>query len=47
LFFSKGERQALCMPTELAAEATPDETHPGRQKLTLDFDLAGAAAMRR
>jgi tRNA pseudouridine13 synthase len=39
LFFSKGERHALCLPVELAAEATVDETHPGRQKLTLNFDL--------
>jgi tRNA pseudouridine13 synthase len=39
LFFSKGERHALCIPTGLAAEASEDEAHPGRQKLTLRFDL--------
>jgi tRNA pseudouridine13 synthase len=39
MFFSKGERRALCMPADLAAEPGDDETHPGRQKLTLRFEL--------
>jgi tRNA pseudouridine13 synthase len=39
LFFSKGERHALCLPTELSADASDDEAHPGRQKLTLRFAL--------
>ena len=39
LFFSKGERRALLMPAELAAESADDELHPGRRKLTLRFEL--------
>jgi tRNA pseudouridine13 synthase len=39
LFFSRGERRALCMPAELTAETAVDELHPGRQKLTLHFEL--------
>jgi tRNA pseudouridine13 synthase len=39
LFFSKGERAALCMPADLAAATAVDETHPGRQKLMLHFEL--------
>ncbi len=39
MFFSRGERPALCMPAGLTAEAADDETHPGKQKLTLRFDL--------
>jgi tRNA pseudouridine13 synthase len=39
LFFSKGERAALCMPAELRGSAEPDERHPGRYKLWLHFEL--------
>jgi tRNA pseudouridine13 synthase len=39
LFFSKGERAALCLPTALTAEEGDDELNPGRGKLTLSFDL--------
>ena len=39
LFFSKGERAALCMPTDLHGEAGADELHPDRRKLVLSFDL--------
>lgn len=39
LFFSKGERAALCLPTELVHETGPDEHHAGQQRLTLAFDL--------
>jgi len=39
LFFSKGERPAVCRAEGLHAEAGPDELHPGRQRLRLAFDL--------
>jgi tRNA pseudouridine13 synthase len=39
LFFSKGERAALCLPADLRGEAGEDELHPGRRKLVLAFDL--------
>ena len=39
MFFSKGERPAWCLPTELSWDASPDETREGRQKLRLRFDL--------
>jgi tRNA pseudouridine13 synthase len=39
LFFSKGERAALCRPEDLRSEAGPDDLHPRRQRLVLDFDL--------
>jgi tRNA pseudouridine13 synthase len=40
LFFSRGERPALCRPTGLAGEWSDDERHRGRVQLTLSFDLA-------
>ncbi|OAI49942.1 hypothetical protein AYO44_18150 [Planctomycetaceae bacterium SCGC AG-212-F19] len=40
LFFSKGERAALCMPSDLHCETAPDELHPGRQKASLSFELS-------
>jgi tRNA pseudouridine13 synthase len=40
MFFSKGQRRALCLPAELVAEPHADELHPGRQKLRLRFELA-------
>jgi len=39
MFFSKGDRAALCVPDGLRQEACPDERHPGRQKLLLAFEL--------
>jgi tRNA pseudouridine13 synthase len=39
MFFSKGERRALCLVADIAAEAEADETRSGRRKLTLRFDL--------
>jgi tRNA pseudouridine13 synthase len=39
LFFSKGERAALCLPADLQDEAGEDELHPGRRKLVLSFEL--------
>jgi tRNA pseudouridine13 synthase len=39
MFFSRGERAALCLPHGLTHELAPDENHPGRNKLTLGFDL--------
>ncbi len=39
MFFSKGERAALCVPAELTGQDDADERHPGRRKLTLRFDL--------
>jgi tRNA pseudouridine13 synthase len=39
LFFSKGERDALCLPVGLQAEGGPDELHPGREKLSLACEL--------
>ncbi len=39
MFFSKGERAALCIPQEVRFEQDDDEKHPGRNKLTLAFDL--------
>jgi tRNA pseudouridine13 synthase len=39
LFFSKGERAALCLPEGLRGEAGPDDLNPGRQRLLLEFEL--------
>ena len=39
MFFSRGDRAALCLPSELRHEFSPDENHQGRDKLTLRFDL--------
>jgi tRNA pseudouridine13 synthase len=39
LFFSRGERSALCLPHDLTHEFAPDEKHQGRDKLTLAFEL--------
>lgn len=38
-FFSKGDRPGCIRPSELSHTAEPDDKHPGRQKLTLRFDL--------
>jgi tRNA pseudouridine13 synthase len=39
LFFSRGERPALCQPRELSGEVQDDERHPASKKLSLRFDL--------
>ncbi len=39
MFFSRGERAALCLPCELTHEFGADEKHRGRDKLTLGFEL--------
>lgn len=39
LFFSKGERPALCLPRDLQSQTATDERHGGRQKVVLDFEL--------
>jgi tRNA pseudouridine13 synthase len=40
LFFSRGERAALCLPRELSGKIDEDEHHPGSKKLTLIFELS-------
>jgi tRNA pseudouridine13 synthase len=40
MFFSKGERAALCLPRGLEYAAAADENHPGKEKLTLAFELS-------
>ncbi len=39
MFFSRGQRPALCVPTELQGEMGEDETRPGKRKLRLSFQL--------
>lgn len=39
MFFSKGERPALCVPAGLRWQADTDELNPGTQKLLLAFEL--------
>jgi tRNA pseudouridine13 synthase len=39
MFFSRGERAALCLPRDLTHEFADDERHRGRDRLTLSFDL--------
>jgi tRNA pseudouridine13 synthase len=39
LFFSRGERPALCVPAGLTHEAGPDELNPGRVQMTLAFEM--------
>jgi tRNA pseudouridine13 synthase len=43
LFFSKGERAALCVPADLQHAVGNDELHRGRRKLLLAFDLPRGA----
>jgi tRNA pseudouridine13 synthase len=40
MFFSRGERAALCLPHNLTHEFAADENHRGRDRLTLGFELA-------
>jgi tRNA pseudouridine13 synthase len=42
-FFSKGERPARVVPAGLTADSGDDETHPGRSKLFMRFDLPRGA----
>lgn len=39
LFFSKGDRAALCRPMGIQHQASMDDLHAGREKLSLAFDL--------
>jgi len=39
MFFSRGDRPALCKPSALHMEALPDEAHGGKSKLQITFDL--------
>ena len=39
IFFSRGERAALCVPHGLGFQFAPDELHKGKHKLTLTFEL--------
>jgi tRNA pseudouridine13 synthase len=39
LFFSRGERAALCIPMDMGYEAGSDEAHPGKQLVRLSFSL--------
>ena len=39
MFFSKGERAAVCRLIDLHYEIAPGERHPERQKLVLAFQL--------
>ena len=39
MFFSKGERPALCLPAELSFAFAEDDKHRGRDKLMLGFEL--------
>lgn len=43
MFFSKGARAALCLPTALTHEFADDELHGHRLKLLLKFDLPRGA----
>jgi tRNA pseudouridine13 synthase len=39
MFFSRGERAALCLPHAFGFTCAPDELHRGKHKLTLTFEL--------
>jgi len=39
IFFSRGDRAALCMPSGLQYESAADELNPKKQKLILAFEL--------
>jgi tRNA pseudouridine13 synthase len=43
VFFSKGERAALCIPAGLQFEAAVDEKNPGRHAMILSFELPRGA----
>jgi tRNA pseudouridine13 synthase len=39
MFFSRGDRAALCLPASLQYAPNLDDAHPGKQKIRLTFDL--------
>jgi tRNA pseudouridine13 synthase len=39
MFFSKGDRPAVCLPASLQHETGDDDLNPGRRTLVLSFDL--------
>jgi tRNA pseudouridine13 synthase len=39
MFFSRGERSALCLPAEMSWESGTDDLHAGQDKLMLSFEL--------
>jgi tRNA pseudouridine13 synthase len=39
LFFSRGDRAALCVPIDVGYDAGPDDAHPGKQLVRLSFSL--------
>jgi tRNA pseudouridine13 synthase len=39
MFFTRGDRPALCLPANLDYRADTDETRPGKRKLQLAFEL--------
>jgi tRNA pseudouridine13 synthase len=39
MFFSRGERPALCLPENLSHEVGTDELKARKKKITLTFDL--------
>jgi len=43
VFFSKGDRSALFFPVNLTHSLDPDDLYPGRQKLSLAFELPKGA----
>ena len=43
LFFSRGERPALCLPDNMTSLTEDDENHPGKRKLTLSFEMPRGA----
>jgi tRNA pseudouridine13 synthase len=45
MFFSKGDRAALCMPRDLNEESGDDERHPGKLKLVLTCELPRGSYM--
>jgi tRNA pseudouridine13 synthase len=45
MFFSKGDRAALCMPQELKQESDADERHPRKLKLVVNCELPRGSYM--
>jgi tRNA pseudouridine13 synthase len=43
VFFSKGERAAIFLPTDTSHQVAADDLYPGRKKVTLRFDLPKGA----
>lgn len=40
MFFTRGERSALCLPVKMTFTPNPDDLHPGKQKIRLTFELS-------